>query len=91
MWPGSWRGQWGTASSRREQPQTMEDHGESTERGQMVGGPLGDMVDVLSPRNLSAAALQRYAVLVLAGDVEEDRMRAALPSRLALVLCFTIV
>jgi hypothetical protein len=69
----------------------MEDHGESTERGQMVGGPLGDMVDVLSPRNLSAAALQRYAVLVLAGDVEEDRMRAALPSRLALVLCFTIV
>ena len=67
LWPESWRGQWGESGSWREA-------GESTEQGQMVASPYGEVIDVLSPKNLSDTALQRYSTVVLAGDVEVDDM-----------------
>ena len=67
LWPQSWRNLWGKSSS-------WKLSGEPGESGQMVGSPVGDIVDVLSPRNLSTAALHRYSVVVLAGDVEVDEL-----------------
>eukprot|EP01043_Picozoa_sp_COSAG02_P054243 COSAG02_NODE_6112_length_3791_cov_2.780065_2_plen_677_part_00 len=67
LWPKSWRGQWGQSSSWREA-------GKSTEQGQMVASPFGEVVDVLSPQNLSDTAVQRYETIVLAGEVEVDSM-----------------
>ena len=65
LWPQSWHPQWGEAASWR-------DPGARTEKGYMTASPFGEMFDVLSPHNLTAAALRRYRVLVLAGDVEVD-------------------
>lgn len=70
LWPESWRGQWGQSRSWRTE-------GESTERGQMVASPYGEVTDVLSPQNLTLTALQRYQMVVLAGDVEVDEMMEA--------------
>jgi hypothetical protein len=59
LWPKSWRAaQWGTAESWRSQ-------GARDETSTMVASPFGDTVDVLSPRNLSAAVLRRYSSLIL--------------------------
>ena len=67
LWPGSWQTQWKQSDSWREE-------GNRTEQGYMVAGPIGDLVDVLSPRNLSTLAqMARYKAIVLAGDVEIDQ------------------
>jgi hypothetical protein len=65
LWPRSWRPQWGG---------TWQTSGHENEENMMVASPLAEIVDVLSPRNLSAVVVARYQAILLAGDVEVDKL-----------------